>query len=179
MCAAIISLVQIFTLSVPVFVAVFNYPIGRFVICSTMVFLSVLVVLFFMIFPKMYLVHTGKSLWESEEAPVVQRAAGSKTMSRHNTNTSPEAAQAGGAASSRNHSKLFSTDSFTNFALLPFDGSKKEPEGVSDSAELLSSKSAKSSLRFNELRQSQRLGDSQENSDDVKDVHPIEALDLT
>jgi hypothetical protein len=55
----------IYSVAVPTIVAVYSSVIGNFVFISSVIFVSVLALLFFMFFPKMWLQRTGQELWGS------------------------------------------------------------------------------------------------------------------
>jgi hypothetical protein len=62
---AVMGLTQIFLLGIPTAFALYDYSIGRFVILQILVHMSIIIVLFAMFLPKIYLLHTGKELWNT------------------------------------------------------------------------------------------------------------------
>jgi hypothetical protein len=60
---ALLSMTQLYLIAVPTTVAVYNFVVGRFIILSTVVFVSILFVNGFLLFPKIYRVNTGRDLF--------------------------------------------------------------------------------------------------------------------
>jgi hypothetical protein len=62
---SIMSIAQIYLIAVPTVVAVYEFPLGRFILMSSVCFFSVLILLGFMFIPKMYLQQYGMEIWAS------------------------------------------------------------------------------------------------------------------
>jgi len=74
---ALASVMQIFIVAALIFLSVQDVVAGRFIVCFLAEFFSVLIVLFMMIVPKVYLVHTGRKLWQVEPVSMLGRLRGS------------------------------------------------------------------------------------------------------
>ena len=94
---ALISMAEIYFVAIPTTVAVYNFVIGRFMMLSSVVFVSVICILVFVFVPKIYRLRTGLNLW------VIQTG---KTTS-HNGPVTPVAGGAGSVAPSNGASPPF------------------------------------------------------------------------
>jgi hypothetical protein len=72
---SVVSLTQLYIVAVPTVAAVYASPLGSFIIISSLVFFSVLMIAFFMFGPKMYVLTTGRELWASTSGQLAQQGA--------------------------------------------------------------------------------------------------------
>ena len=64
----VMSIGQIYVVALPSAVAVYNSAIGRFIILTSVVFITVCVIQFLLFFPKIYLIIKGKPWWPSNSS---------------------------------------------------------------------------------------------------------------
>jgi len=69
---SLVSITQLYVVAVPTVVAVYSSPLGSFIIIAQLITFSVLSISFFMFFPKVYFLATGKELWPISSHDVLQ-----------------------------------------------------------------------------------------------------------